>query len=222
VTPSPVPDRALRGILASNLLALCVVWFTDGGLLLLLWPYWAQSVVIGWYARQRILKLKVFSSEGFKVNNREVAPTFESRNRVANFFLVHYGFFHLVYFIFLMTFTGQADASGVMMMTVEGVEKPFHVGSVVGADFLWVAIASLGFWQSHRLSHREHVEADLQAIRNIGTLMMMPYVRIVPMHITIIVGAVIGDGAGLLLFGALKTFADVGMHKIEHHLLQKT
>ena len=37
------------------------------------------------------------------------------------------------------------------------------------------------FVQSHRASHREHVAADLAGTPKLGTLMMLPYARIVPM-----------------------------------------
>lgn len=43
------------------------------------------------------------------------------------------------------------------------------------------------------------------------------------MHLTIILGGALGgDGAGVLLvFGALKTAADVLMHYVEHRVLQR-
>ena len=44
--------------------------------------------------------------------------------------------------------------------------------------------------------------------------MATPYLRVVPMHIMVIVG-------GLLIFGALKTVADVAMHAVEHRRYQK-
>ena len=48
--------------------------------------------------------------------------------------------------------------------------------------------------------------------------MFFPYLRILPMHLTIIVGGAIGSaGTGALLFFlVLKTIADVIMHRIEH------
>jgi len=43
---------------------------------------------------------------------------------------------------------------------------------------------------------------------------------VIPMHLTILGCAFLGAGGGVLLFGALKTVADVAMHKTEHRLLQ--
>ena len=50
--------------------------------------------------------------------------------------------------------------------------------------------------------------------------MFTPYLRIVPMHLTIIFGGLMAHtNAGLLLFGVLKTVADVAMHAVEHRRL---
>lgn len=52
--------------------------------------------------------------------------------------------------------------------------------------------------------------------------MFLPYARILPMHLTIILGGALGgEGAAVvLIFGALKTAADVLMHHVEHRILQ--
>lgn len=52
--------------------------------------------------------------------------------------------------------------------------------------------------------------------------MFTPYLRIVPMHLTIIFGGLfVHTGAGLLLFGTLKTAADVAIHVVEHMQIKK-
>ena len=55
---------------------------------------------------------------------------------------------------------------------------------------------------------------------NLGTIMMYPYLRIIPMHLAIIFGSMV-SGLGLIIFMGLKTFADAGTHMIEHYLFQK-
>jgi hypothetical protein len=50
--------------------------------------------------------------------------------------------------------------------------------------------------------------------------MFLPYVRILPMHLTIVFGGLLFGGTlALLLFGVLKTAADAAMHSLEHHVL---
>lgn len=219
----PPGDQAVWGILFTNVLVIAGAMISDGGLLLLLWPYWFQSVVIGIYARRRILKLRNFSTDGFKINDQSVDATPATARKTGNFFALHYGFFHFGYAVFLLAFTSLGGDHGVVPMTIEntGEVVDVAVGRVGALDAVWIAALAIGFWQSHGSSHREHVEADLRGNPNIGTLMALPYARIIPMHLTIILGAFLGGGGAILFFGALKTVADVVMHKAEHRMLQR-
>lgn len=192
------------------------------GLLMLMWPYWMQSLVIGYYNVRRMQKLREFSTDGVKMNDRPVDPTPATRRNMWMFFVVHYGGFHFVYMIFLAVFTSDGAATGTVPVTNAdtGEVMQFATGRMPDWSAIWLAATFVGFMVSHGQSHREHVASDLRHTRNIGTLMFIPYLRIIPMHLTIILGAVLGSGGGLLLFGALKTAADVAMHKVEHRMLQ--
>jgi hypothetical protein len=213
-------DDAVRGIVLANVVTIAFAYL-GGSLLLLLWPYWLQSLVIGYYAQRRIRLLHDFSTEGVRINNRPVDPTPATKRWTANFFIVHYGFFHVGYFVFLMAFTRGAFGSGAVPITdASGRVHQVMMGQVGPWDVLVILALGVGFWRTHQASFREHVAADLRGRPNIGTLMFMPYLRIIPMHITIIVGALVGAKGGVILFGALKTLADVAMHKVEHRLLQ--
>lgn len=210
------------GIVVTNGLVIATAMIGGGGLLFLLWSYWIQSVVIGFFARRRMLLLQRFSTEGFTMNDRAVDPTPGTARSAANFFLLHYGFFHVIYAVFLLAFTAGAADSGSIAMTDSdtGQVHQFAIGALGRWDPLWLAALGFGFLQTHWASHREHVEADLRGTPKIGTLMGLPYARIIPMHLTIIFGVVLGAGGAVLLFGTLKTIADVVMHKVEHRLLQ--
>lgn len=54
----------------------------------------------------------------------------------------------------------------------------------------------------------------------LGTLMFYPYLRIIPMHLTIIFGSMMGEGK-VVLFMILKTVSDAAMHMVEHALFRK-
>lgn len=204
--PAP-PDKAARDIVLSNALTVALAWWAGDGLLLMIWPYWAQSVIIGFYAQRRIRLLRDFSTEGLRIGGRRAEPTARTRAWTANFFVIHYGLFHLAYLFFL---TALARAGGK--------DPALDIG-----DGVYVALAAASFLWTHRQSHREHVAADLGGRPNLGALMFAPYLRVVPMHLTIILGTMLGTGAsGVLLFGMLKTVADVAMHKVEHRLLQRS
>lgn len=216
-------DPALTGILIGNALTLLIAWLLGWGLVELLWPFWFQSLVIGWYARARILKLVDFCTDGNRYNGRELPATEASKHQVANFFALHFGLFHAFYAFFLLAFTLTADPAGYIQVRHEGTGEFFavHVGRVHLLDLLAFALVGRQFVAAHRRSHEIHVDADLAGRPNIGKLAALPYLRVVPMHLTIIFGVWLGGGvAGITAFLILKTMADVGMHRYEHRHLQ--
>jgi hypothetical protein len=122
--------------------------------------------------------------------------------------------FHLAYLFFLFTFS-------------------FSVGGSFGGaiqnliSFLpFLLLTSIVFFINHLISFVYYykkeisVEADFWVIHKFMSLMFKPYIRIVPMHLTIIFGgAMLFLGFNqivLVLFLLLKTFVDLKMHANEH------
>ena len=197
-----VSPQSTHSLVVVNVVTLAVALGLDWPVSTLMWPYWIQSVVIGYYSRKRILALGRFSTENFTMNDQPVSATPATQRSVANFFTLHYGFFHFGYLMFLIK---QAPA--------------LHWWDALG----WLALG-LSFAWNHRLSFQQNVESDRQGTPNIGTLMFLPYARILPMHFTIILGGTLAGGGSraVLVFGALKTVADVLMHYVEHRVLQRS
>ncbi len=199
-------DLSLWGLILSNLFSILMALVQGWDLYEVMWIFWAQSVVIGAINFYRILSLKEFSTENFKMNDRSVPETPAAKKQVAFFFLLHYGFFHFGYLMFIWQ------------------EMPLSEANVPKLFFL--LLCATGFMSAHGISLMHNIGRDFKQRKpNIGTLMFYPYLRIVPMHFTIIFGsAMIGEGSGnmaLLLFMVLKTAADAIMHVIEHKLFQK-
>jgi hypothetical protein len=167
----------------------------------LMWIYWGQSVVIGYFNVRRILDLEAFSTQGFRINNQAVEPTRETQRKTATFFAMHYGMFHLVYFVFLFQ-----DAS---------LDGPV---SLVGAG-----VCIFAFYLNHRFSWLDNRARDRARVPNIGNIMFFPYLRIIPMHLTILLGGFSGGHGtfSLLCFLLLKTAADVAMHVIEQAMANR-
>lgn len=183
-------DRAaVMMLLLVNIAVLAVAIVFDWSNRSLMLIYWAQSVVIGIGNFLRILGLRQFSTEGFKINGKAAEPNDQTRRSTAWFFLFHYGFFHLVYLVFIV-----ADSEGASL-------------------FDWtLLLCVLAFVLEYLPEHRQQRAYDQSQVPNIGALMFTPYLRILPMHITIIFAFGQTDSTwGLLLFGSLKTVADVGM-----------
>jgi hypothetical protein len=221
-TLTPPSDRALRGIVVSNAITLALALWQQWTLLQLMWPFWMQSVIIGYYARRRMLALEEFSTDGLRMNKRPVPDTPAAKRKVANFFVLHYGGFHAAYLVFLFVFSTTADPAGFVAVTDEssGAVSQVFVGHTTVLDLVAYVALAVSFWLSHRASHHEHVAADLGGRPNLGTLMFMPYARVIPMHLTIIFGTQL-EGGAVWLFVLLKTGADVVMHKVEHRVLQR-
>ncbi len=65
--------------------------------------YLLQSVIIGIFQAKKMSDLKVFSTDGLKINNRAVEPTPATQRTVVIFFLLHYGVFHAAYAAFVLS-----------------------------------------------------------------------------------------------------------------------
>jgi hypothetical protein len=197
-------DPSLWFLLLSNLITIFFAIKEGWDLLTIMWIYWFQSITIGFFNFIRILQLKEFSTEGVRVNRKPVPPTRESKIFFAFFFLFHYGLFHLIYMIFLL--------SGKLIKTHGNVPSFSFI------DWQYIFLTSLFFFLNHLFSYFYNRPKDTKK-QNIGSLMFYPYARIIPMHITILSFGFYFNA--LPLFLALKTVADLVMHIVEHNVLRK-
>jgi hypothetical protein len=165
----------------------------------LLWPYWIQSVVIGGYARKRMLNLAQFSTTGFTSNDEPVPENEAGKRSAASFFVLHYGFFHAGYLVFLLA---QHRVTGLWNMLI-------------------LIACGVSFALSQRTTYAAQHAADLRGKPNLGRLMFTPYLRILPMHLGIIFGSALGGGGALMiLFTALKTLSDIGLDMLDRSLAE--
>ena len=131
-------DYSGLAILLSNAFTIGLAIFQNWDLRPLLMIYWAQSAIIGVFSFFRMVLLKKFSTEGLKSNGKAVPETSKGKWSTAIFFAVHYGFFHVVYavFVFGAVFGGSLD-------------KKFGGAWVPGnLDWLWIALAVAVFAQA--------------------------------------------------------------------------
>lgn len=170
----------------------------------LVWIYFLQSVMLGIGNVVRMACLKSFSTKNFQVNGQSVEPTAKTKGFSAAFFALHYGFFHFVYFIFLV------------------------VGSINNGsklDFRMVLINFLAIVGNTIFSTWSNVLQDREDQPSIAAMFFTPYLRVVPMHIFIIVGFVFKTDVKFLgfhfssihsfwLFLILKSLSDLLMHII--------
>ena len=152
----------------------------------IVWIYWLQSILIGFFTFIELLKTENPDETSMKMNDQPV--TKKNIGCAAFFFLFHFGFFHLVYAIFLLTgFSAGANAKIVL---------------IKGGIFLVESTFDL----IRRRSATKEGEKE-----NIGKMFFVPYLRIIPMHLMILVPGFLGFGSSVI-FLILKTLADIGMY----------
>jgi len=177
-----------------------------------LWIYWSQSVIIGIFNFIKMITLKEFSTEGFKQGKKQMLPTRATAISSAVFFLFHYGFFHLIYAVFLGAFS----------------EFSHSEGSSSGTKYFLLSAGM--FFISYLIEFITSRKEQNDELPNIGLIMFAPYARIVPMHLTIIFGGFIGAAGSffstntnlaiIVLFIGIKTFVDLLTHSVDFQKLK--
>ena len=194
-------DPSAGLLILSNLLVIVLAVVQRWQVIELLWVYWLQNIIIGFFNWRRMINLKEFSTDNLKANGLQAPATRKTKRSMARFFLVHYGFFHAAYLFFLVQLIDDIPAQVLL-----------H----------W-AIGLAIFFFNHYFSYRYNRELDDASLPNIGNIMFLPYLRVIPMHLVLGVAASIGVRSlwSLLFFLLLKTTADVLMHVIEHAINRK-
>lgn len=187
-------DHSAQLLLFTNIIILFLAIFQNWSFSILIATYFIQSLVIGFFHFFRILSFRDAQHRGNTIIS-------------AFFFLVHYGIFHLVYFIFLKTLFVK--------------------------DFFNLAIItpSLLLFFNHLFSFFYNKSGDQQKKQSITNIMFEPYPRILPMHFIIIFGgflsfffftqhnqSLFANQILLIIFLLLKISMDLIQHTKQHEL----
>jgi hypothetical protein len=190
-------DSSVQSLIVCNLVVIVWAVIEKWSIFTLMWIYWTQSVSIGIFCFIRMLTLKKFSTKNFQGggSGKPLAATTLTKIHTSIFFLFHYGGFHLAYAAFLVA-PGKS------------------------AEPVPVVLAGTLFFVNQFFSFVYNRERHGLRRLNIGKLMFFPYMRIIPMHVTIFAAQLLRekydvalDGRlTLALFLLLKTVADVVMY----------
>ncbi|MBI3720904.1 MAG: hypothetical protein HY252_20165 [Sphingobacteriales bacterium] len=164
----------------------------------ILWIYWAQSILIGLFNFLDIITLQKVVPGSWNEDGKSVSDA-RAKGCAAFFFLFHYGFFHLVYIIFLFAF----------------VKAPGQF------EFNFFVLSVIIFFMSLLITFIQRKTKFAGVPGNIGTMFMLPYLRIIPMHLTILLPAFIGVSA-FTFFTILKTIVDVLFYLIANRQYQNS
>ena len=174
------------------------IWYyqnhTDG-FATVVWIYWLQSVIIGLFNFADLLTIKNFDGGSFKLNNAPINQN--NKGCMAFFFLVHYGGFHLGYAIFLMIDIG-----------------------ILHVDKIFLLIGMAAFLMESLSGFIKRKQQEPKTTVNIGRLFFLPYLRVVPMHLMILIPKFTGIKASLL-FLVLKMMADILSFILYQHIYNK-
>ena len=151
----------------------------------LIWLYWTQSIMLGAFNILDMLTVRTVSP------SKPGMPDFyTSRLRSSLFFLGHYGFMHLGYFIFL---------------------KQIKYADPIQWDLFKYFLYAFLFGQV--INFIQHKIQQFKEPTDLGYLFILPYARIVPMHLTILIPAFLPI-TNWGVFIILKSIADVTMYII--------
>jgi len=154
-----------------------------------IWLYWLQSVLIGLFnfIDMLTLKTKNIDVSNMTFNDKPATPA-GAKGCLPIFFLFHYGIFHFVYLIFLFVDFKIADT-----------------------NFSYLGIAALVVFLQQVIQFVQNKVKFANRSRNIASMFFTPYLRIVPMHLTILLPKFLG-WTPALTFLILKTLFDVIGH----------
>jgi hypothetical protein len=182
-----------------------IAWgYTDKLLSLdtVVWIYYFQSVLLGIGNAVRMAFMQGFTTENFTINGQPVSSPSKAKWMSTIFFLVHYGFFHVVYLVFLMV--GSFDNGSKLDFRVVMINLMVIAGNTI-----------ISVWSN--------ILRDRDDPPSISAMFFVPYLRVVPMHIFIILGFSLSNKSLLTLpyiglvdlfwaFLILKTIFDLLMH----------
>jgi len=195
-------NGSLALLLLANLLPVFGVLLWDWNVFALLFLFWCENVVIGFYG---VLRVWVHAAR-----RHEFGGFF-----VGGFFLVHYGGFmfgHLM--VLLSLFADRFEPE---------VEAMSNAQFLAGFVDKWIVIGIGGLFISHGWSFVENFIGHKEYRSLTGpAAMAMPYKRVVITHVALIVGGILLMGqneplAGLLLLLGMKIALDVVLHQREHN-----
>ncbi len=208
----------LLTLLIANAATIILAMVEGWNLATVLLIYWFQSVTIGIFTvaqlRTLLLTGPVLGREklvGLKIGSRKSPKSTLRRFDSASFFAVHYGFFHFLYLLFILTLWNESG---------QGLQ-----------GFPEILLSCALFFVAHLYSFLFYRTREKPGRISESEVFFRPYARIIPMHLTILAGGIIIDlapGLGLdtnrmavLFFLSLKTVIDILSHWWKHAYLRR-
>lgn len=185
---------SLISLIIINLASILGILFLGWSAGFILLAYWLESFVIGLYTVLKMAKTTKMGEIKTNVAGKNVPP---SKFFLIPFYIFHYGIFMFVHLMFLLVIIGMSSSlSDFANMAV------------------WLPVFFVGLLISHGISYKQNFIGNKEyANTTVSKVMMSSYARIVPMHLAIIFGFMLGSPAIVLVL--IKTGIDVFSHVLE-------
>jgi hypothetical protein len=201
-------------LLSANLLTIVLAIIGNWDAATTLFIFWAQSIIIGIFTIASIigadtLAIKADMDARHRERGEDIVldPRRVRKHQyiLAVMFFVHYGIFHIAYYDFIINsgMFGPVDLAGP-----------------------GIRVSCAIFFANHLYSFLYYRTRERRGEEYVNDTFIGPYFRIVPMHLTIMAGAIVILILGILgitstlpvlvLFLLLKTAADLVMHLWKH------
>lgn len=194
--------RSAQILLLVNLIPLVGVIFLGWNLFLIMFFYWSESLIIGFFNVLKLIKVTPYPLNFF----------------LPPFFTIHYGGFMTVHLIFIWVFFSGPGLVEPVMDYEPAMAILLNPYVIANWFLLFLSHAYSYFFNF--LGNSEY------KILNFGQLMMSPYKRIFVMHLTILLGGFASFFLGLppiafVVMIFLKIVVDLWGHGIEHKFVAK-
>ncbi|MBM3254859.1 MAG: hypothetical protein FJZ08_00970 [Candidatus Omnitrophica bacterium] len=186
-------------LILANLFPLFGVLVLGWRLFPIMFLYWSESAIVGFFNILKIIKAQGTTPGNFTINDQPASKL--DKCSIILFFIMHYGIFMTVHGGFIFALFGPADMR-----------------------FWELAGALLFLFVSHGLSYiYNFLKEGEYKVFSPSQLLMQPYARIFIMHFTILCGAFVIKSlraplGALVIMVAVKTAIDLAAHIKQHNL----
>lgn len=182
-------DFSVLFLIAANIITIILAITQNWSFLILFFIYWCQSVIIGLFNIIKILNLKDIKAEDIALNGGTLE---KARVNGAIFFLFLFLILYGVYLRFILN----------------------HSPKFISILFILLSIGL--FFLNHLFSFIKNFKHDTEKKQGFNGVLLLPFIRTLPMHLIILFGFILLDNKGIVIFLLLKTIVDIIMHNWEH------
>lgn len=213
---------SMLALVLANLVPLYGVLFDDWSIFFVMFVYWMENVVVGFFNVMRMAFASGDAAPRVRVGRKGRTVTTRPLPKAAAipYFVFHFGLFALMHGVLVVALFGREGPGGGSLSAGEfaALVGDRLSDSAERASILWALAAMV---LSHGISFVLNYLMDGEHRRvSAHDLMGRPYARVVALHIAVLFAALAAksaDGAlwALVLLTVLKTLVDMGLISLE-------